>query len=292
MAQATRVMITGVNGLLGIALCRVFQNNEVIPLTHADIEITNLDSVKQVLNNYQPGVVLNAAAFTNVDDCEADKDKAFQVNAIGARNLAVACQESETKLVHFSTNYVFGGEPESLSIPFTEFDTPVPVNIYGKSKLAGEELVQQFCLKHFMVRTSGLFGIAGTSGKGINFLDTMIRLSQERDELNVVNDQFLSFTYNADLAEKIAELIKTEYYGVFHITNKGSCSWYEFAREILSLYGSKTPVTPITSDEYPQKAKRPNFSVLDNYHLRLLKIDELRPWQEALKDYLANKGIL
>ena len=292
MARTVRVMITGANGLLGTALCRVFQNNEVIPLTHADIEITNLDSVKQALNNYQPGVVLNAAAFTNVDDCEADKDKAFQVNAIGARNLAVACQELNIKLVHFSTNYVFDGEADSHSIPFTEFDTPVPVNIYGKSKLAGEELVQQFCLKHFIVRTSGLFGIAGTSGKGINFLDTMIRLSKERDELNVVNDQFLSFTYTIDLAEKIAELINTEYYGIFHITNKGPCSWYEFAREILSLYGSKTPVNAITSDQYPQKAKRPKFSVLDNYHLRLLKIDELRPWQEALRDCMVDKGYI
>lgn len=283
-------MIIGASGQLGSDLCQEPSLAYIVPLSHSEIEVTDIDSIRQAFNKHQPNVVINTAAFHRVDDCETDPDKAFRVNTIGARNVAVVAQEYGCKLVHISTDYVFGGGSKTNSVPFTEFDTAVPVNIYGKSKLAGEELVQQLCLKHFIVRTSGLFGTAGASGKGGNFVETMIRLSQERDELKVVNDQVFSPTYTKDLAEKIAELINTEYYGVFHITNKGSCSWYEFAREILSLYGSKTPVNAITSDQYPQKAKRPNFSVLDNYHLRLLKIDELRPWQEALKDYMINKG--
>jgi dTDP-4-dehydrorhamnose reductase len=287
-----KVMITGANGQLGNDLCREPSLTDVVPLTHAEIEVSDIDSVRQAFNKHKPSVVINTAAFHRTDDCETDPDTGFRVNAIGARNVAVVAQEFGCKLVHISTDYVFGGGCQNHSVPFTEFDAPVPVNIYGKSKLAGEELVQKLCSKHFIIRTSGLFGIAGASGKDGNFVETMVRLSQERDELRVVNDQFLSPTYTKDLAEKIAELINTEYYGVFHITNKGFCSWYEFAREILSLYGSKTPVAAITSDQYPQKAKRPYFSVLDNYHLRLLGIDELRPWREALRDYMINKGYI
>ena len=285
-----RVLIIGVNGQLGTDLHGALQDFEVIPLAHADIEITDMSSVRESFEKHKPDVVINTAAFVRVDDCEVEKDRAFLVNALGARNVAVAAQELGAKLVHISTDYVFGGKGEPRSTPYTEFDTPVPVNTYGRSKLAGERFVRSLCLRHFIVRSSALFGVAGASGKGGNFVETMLRLAKERDELRVVKDQTFSPTYTKDLARKIAQLINTEYYGTFHITNKGACSWYEFTREILRLANSKTPVIPIASDQYPQKAKRPYYSVLDNYHLRLLGMDDLRSWQEALEDYMMSKG--
>jgi dTDP-4-dehydrorhamnose reductase len=285
-----KVLVTGASGQLGTDLCEVLRDSELIPLTHKDIEISDVSSVKQAFNKYKPDIIINTAAYVRVDDCEDEKDKVFSVNCLGARNVAVVAQELGARLVHLSTDYVFGGEAESRTSPYTEFDTPVPLSIYGKSKLAGENLTRHFCLRHFIVRASALFGVAGSSGKGGNFIETMLRLARERDELKVVNDQVFSPTYTLDLARKIAQLIDTECYGIFHITNKGVCSWYEFTVEILKLSGIKTPVVPITSDQYPQKARRPCYSVLDNYHLRLLGMDDMRPWQEALKDYLAAKG--
>jgi dTDP-4-dehydrorhamnose reductase len=285
-----RVLIIGVNGQLGTDLHRTLKDFEVVPLAHADIEVTDMNSVKKSLKKHKPDVVINTAAFVRVDDCEVEKDRAFLVNALGARNVAVAAQELGARLVHISTDYVFGGEGQLRSTPYSEFDTPVPVNTYGRSKLAGEESIRYLCLRHFIVRSSSLFGVAGASGKGGNFVETILRLAKERDELRAVKDQIFSPTYTKDLARKIAQLIHTEYYGIFHITNKGVCSWYEFTQEILRLARSKTPVVPITSDQYPQKAKRPHYSVLDNYHLRLLGMDDLRPWPEALEDYMRTKG--
>ena len=286
-----KVLITGASGQLGTDLCLILQDTEeAIPLTHAELEITNMDSVTNAFNKHRPDVVINTAAYIRVDDCESAPDKAFLINAIGARNVAVMAQEVGAKLVHTSTDYVFGGEGEPQTTPYTEFDAPVPPNTYGKSKLAGEELVRHLCTRHFVIRTSGLFGIAGSSGKGGNFVESMLRLAKEQAELRVVHDQVFSPTYTGDLARKIAQLINTEYYGTFHITNRGSCSWYEFAKEILRLAGLNTPVTPITSDQYPQKAKRPHFSVLANYHLRLLGMADMRPWQEAIRDYMIRKG--
>jgi len=285
-----KVAVTGANGQLGTDFCRALHNFDVIPFTHADIEIADMASVREAMLKHKPAIIINTAAYVRVDDCEDEKEKAFQVNALGARNVAVVAQELGARLVHLSTDYVFGGEVEPRTIPYTEFDTPIPLSIYGKSKLAGENLVRHFCLRHFIVRASGLFGVAGSSGKGGNFIETMLRLARERDELKVVNDQIFSPTYTRDLAQKIAQLMATEYYGIFHITSKGACSWYEFTTETLKLAGITTPVVPITSDQYPQKARRPRYSVLDNYHLGLLGMDDMRPWQEALKDYLVARG--
>lgn len=297
-----KVVVTGAGGQLGTDLCKVLRDFEVIPLTHRDIEIGDMNSVKRVLNEYKPDTIINTAAYVRVDDCETEQDKTFLINALGARNVAVVAQELGAKLAHISTDYVFGGVGETLVVshklggdkphPYTEFDTPAPINVYGRSKLAGEDFVHHLCQKHFIVRTSGLFGIAGSSGKGGNFIETVLSLAKERSELRVVNDQEFSPTYTMDLAKKIAQLITTEYYGIFHITNKGACSWYEFAREILKQADLKTQVIPVTSDQYPQKAKRPRFSVLDNYHLRLLAMDDMRTWQEALKAYMIGKGYI
>jgi dTDP-4-dehydrorhamnose reductase len=285
-----KVAVTGANGQLGTDLCRALHDFKVIPFTHADVEIADMASVRKALLKHKPAVIINTAAYVRVDDCEDEKDKAFQVNALGARNVAVVAQELGARLVHISTDYVFGGGVEPRTTPYTEFDTPVPLSIYGKSKLAGENFVRDFCHRYFVIRSSGLFGVAGSSGKAGNFIETMLRLAKERDELRVVDDQVFSPTYTMDLARKIAQLMATDYYGIFHITNSGACSWYEFAREILKLAGIKTAVVPITSDQYPQKARRPRYSVLDNYHLRLLGMDDMRPWQEGLKDYLVARG--
>lgn len=285
-----KVAVTGAKGQLGSDLCRALHDFEVIPFTHADIEIGDMASVREAMVKHKPAVIINTAAYVRVDDCEDEGERASRVNALGARNVAVVAQELGAKLVQISTDYVFGGEAELRTTPYTEFDTPIPLNIYGKSKLVGENLVRHFCLRHFVIRASALFGVAGSSGKGGNFIETMLRLGGERDELRVVSDQVFSPTYTADLARKIAQLVTTEYYGIFHITNRGACSWYEFTAEILRLAGLKTAVVPITSDQYPQKAPRPRYSVLDNYHLRLLGMDDMRPWQEALEDYLVARG--
>ncbi len=285
-----KVAVTGANGQLGTDLCRTLHNFDVVPFTHADIEIADMASVREAMLKHKPAIIINTAAYVRVDDCEDEKDKAFQVNALGARNVAVVAQELGARLVHISTDYIFGGEAKPRTTPYTEFDTPVPLSVYGKSKLAGETLVRHLCHRHFIARASGLFGVAGSSGKGGNFIEAMLRLARERDELKVVNDQVFSPTYTSDLAQKIGQLMTTDYYGIFHITNRGTCSWYEFTTEIFRLAGIKTPVAPITSGQYPQKARRPRYSVLDNYHLRLLGMDDMRPWQEALKDYLIARG--
>jgi dTDP-4-dehydrorhamnose reductase len=285
-----KVAVIGANGQLGTDLCRALHNFDVIPFTDADIEIVDMASVREAMLKNKPEIIINTAAYVRVDDCEDEKDKAFSVNALGARNVAVVAQGLGARLVHMSTDYVFGGEAEPRTTPYTEFDTPVPLSVYGKSKLAGDDFVRHLCFRHFIVRPSGLFGVAGSAGKGGNFIETMLKLARERDELKVVNDQVFSPTYTRDLARKIAQLMTTDYYGIFHITNKGACSWYEFTTEILKLAGIMTPVVPITSDQYPQKARRPRYSVLDNYHLRLLGMDDMRPWQEALKDYLVVRG--
>ena len=285
-----KVAVIGANGQLGTDLCWALHNFDIIPFTDVDIEISDMSSVKEAVPKHKPAIIINTAAYVRVDDCEDEKDKAFSVNALGARNVAVVAQELGARIVHISTDYVFGGEVEPRTTPYTEFDTPIPLSIYGKSKLAGENLVRHLCLRHFIIRPSGLFGVAGSCGKGGNFIETMLKLAKERDELRVVSDQVFSPTYTRDLAQKITQLMTTDYFGIFHITNKGDCSWYEFTTKILKLAGLKTPVVPITSDQYPQKARRPCYSVLDNYHLRLLGMDDMRPWQEALKDYLVARG--
>jgi dTDP-4-dehydrorhamnose reductase len=188
-----------------------------------------------------------------------------------------------------STDYVFGGEKRA---PYTEDDAPNPLNVYGVSKLAGEYFVRALCPKHFIVRTSGLYGVAGSSGKGGNFVETMIRLAKEGKPIRVVTDQVLTPTYTRDLAHKIKELLQTEAYGVYHITNSGQCSWYEFAAKIFELLSLKPDFGPTTSAEFGAKAKRPAYSVLAHGRLAQLGLDDLRSWPEALAAYLEEKGLL
>ena len=285
-----KIVVTGASGQLGCDLCEALKDYDLVPLNHKDIEITDIKSVNDQCNIHEPDVIINTAAYVRADDCEDNVDTAFLVHALGARNLAVVAQQYNIKLIHISSDYVFGGDEGIRSTPYTEFDTPAPVNVYGKSKLAGEEFIQHLCNKYFIIRTSGLYGIAGSSTKGSNFVDTIIKLAGEKSELRVVDDQVTSPTYTKDLAYKIVQLMDTEYYGIFHITNSGKCSWFQFAQLILELAGIKTPIVPIKSEEYAQKARRPHFSAMDNYHLKLLGMDDLRSWQDALSSYLREKG--
>jgi dTDP-4-dehydrorhamnose reductase len=284
-----RLVITGAQGQLASDLVKALSTWDLVPLTHADLDICDFVYTRHVLTKVKPHVVINTAAFHRVDECEDDPSKAFWVNAFAVRKLAQVCAELNCTLVHISTDYVFGGEKHT---PYTEDDAPNPLNVYGVSKLAGEYFVRHICPKHFIIRTSGLYGVAGSSGKGGNFVETMIRLAKEGKPIRVVTDQVLTPTYTRDLAQKLKELLQTEAYGLYHITNSGQCSWYEFASKIFELLGMKPDFGPTTSAEFGAKAKRPAYSVLAHERLKQVGLDDLRPWPEALEAYLKEKGHL
>jgi dTDP-4-dehydrorhamnose reductase len=282
-----RIIIIGSKGQLGTALLEILPKNyDLIGMDIVSdkqtkhIDIIDSPQVHSLFQELEPDVVINTAAFHVTDQCEKDPDTSFKVNALGARNVAVACQEINAKVVFISTDYVFDGMKKE---PYTEYDAPNPLSIYGKSKLAGENYVKTVCQKYFIVRTAGIFG-----GEKNNFVKTMIRLGKERDKLNVVYDQIHSPTYSFDLARKIGELIETSLYGTYHISNNGITSWYDYARKIFELTGldKKVEVAKITAKEYGAPAPRPAYSVLRNYNLELQGMDDLQLWEDALKRYI------
>jgi dTDP-4-dehydrorhamnose reductase len=279
-----KVMLIGAGGQLATELVKMLPKESTIPLTHADIDIADSRSVKTALEQHGPEVVINTAAFHRVDDCETQFELAFQVNAFAVRGLAQACRQSGAALVHFSTNYVFAGEKAE---PYVESDRPGPLSVYGASKLAGEYFLSSTLKKHFLVRTCGLYGSAGSRSKAGNFVETMLRLARQRKPLRVIEDQVVTPTSTADLARKISQLIETEAYGLYHITNHGSCSWFEFARTIFELGGIEADLKPTTSELFNAPAQRPAYSVLRNLRLELLGLDDMPPWKDALKRYLA-----
>lgn len=273
-----KVLITGAKGQLGIDLINVLgAEHEIFPYDVDEMDITDSALTREIILKHRPEVVIHSAAYTNVDACESNTDLAYKINAIGARNVAVACQEIDAKMVYVSTDYVFAGDGKE---PYVEFDQVAPVSIYGKSKLAGEDLVKSVLNKYFICRTSWLYGKYGN-----NFVKTMLRLASEKDQLSVVNDQVGSPTYTVDLAKQINLLIKTNLFGTYHVSNNGNCSWYEFACKIFELAGVTIPVQPITSDQLDRAAKRPAYSIMRNYCLELQDIDIMRQWDEALVDY-------
>ncbi len=281
------VAIVGADGQLGTDLAKILSDWNPVRLSHAEIDIRASLQVRDVLFQIRPHAVINTAAFNRVDDCEDDPETAFAVNAYGARNLARVCSILDCIMVHISTDYVFGGEKTS---PYTEADSPNPLSVYGVSKLAGEFFVRSICPKHFVVRTSGLYGIAGSKAKGGNFVQTMIRLAREGKAIRVVDDQVLTPTYTRDLAEKLKELLPTNFYGLYHVTNSGQCSWYDFAAQIFALTGLTPDLVPITSGAFGAKARRPKYSVLAADRLSEHGFEQLRDWKEALKDYLRANG--
>lgn len=277
-----RIMITGAQGMLGHDLVEVFSKLNSIDLYffgRTELDITNLNRVLEVTNEVQPQVIINAAAYTNVDECETSVDLAYQVNAIGPRNLAVAANRHQASLVHFSTDYVFPGDAVS---PYREFDFIQPKSIYGKSKWAGEELIRSLCPRHYIIRTSWLYGVHGK-----NFVTTMLKLASSQPVIKVVNDQVGSPTYTWDLATGVANLLSLNHaYGTYHLSNSGTCSWYDFAKEIFALRGLEVTVEPITTEVLARPAPRPAYSVLDHQLWRLSGLAPLRSYRLALEEYL------
>lgn len=250
-----------------------------------ELDITNIDAVRAYINEFKADVVINCAAFTNVDGCEVNMDAAFKVNALGARNLAIATEEIGAKLVHVSTDYVFSGVG---TIPFKEFDKTEPKSAYGTTKLLGENYVREFSSKYYIVRTSWLYGYNGN-----NFVYTMIKLAKNNDSIKVVNDQRGNPTNANDLAYHILKLINTDEYGVYHCTGEGECSWYDFAKKIIELSGEDCVVNPCTSEEFAkaatkQVANRPEYSSLDNMMLRCTVGNEMRNWEIAIEEFMKN----
>lgn len=282
-----KIAVIGSNGQLGTDLSQIIPRNQFIGLTHKDIEICDIDSARSVLTPLRPDYIINTAAYHRVDDCEDNPTQAFAVNAFAVKNLAEVANEISAKLVHFTSDYVFDGLKASQ---YTEEDLPNPISVYGASKFAGEIFLRGYCKNWILIRTTGLFGVAGSSGKGGNFIETMLRMARENKRIRVVSDQVMSPTFTKDLAEKVYELIKRDLWGIFHLTNGGYCSWYEFAGEAFRLTNLKPDFGPTTTAEFNAKARRPRFSSLANNRLATAGISPARPWNEALKEYLTLKG--
>ena len=276
-----KVLLTGCRGQLGLEIGRQLGSMtgtcEIVETDAQSLDITNQGQVFDLIEAARPDVVINCAAYTNVDACETDELNAFRVNAIGAQNLAVGACKVGASIVQVSTDYVFDGKG---CVPKKEYDPIKPQSIYGKSKALGEQLVRETNPRHFIVRTAWLYG------EGSNFVRTMLRLAGEMSVLSVVGDQFGSPTSTVDLAKCIIKLMDTENYGTYHATCEGFCSWYRFAEKIFRLKGLNVNIRPITSKELNRPARRPRYAVLDNYMLKLLDINTFRHWEEALEEYL------
>ncbi|MEK7874253.1 MAG: dTDP-4-dehydrorhamnose reductase [Chloroflexota bacterium] len=278
-----RVLLIGATGQLATDLLKVLPPSDTVPLTHQQLDVCDYAAVRSALERHHPDVVINTSAFHKVDVCEDEVVKPFEVNTLAVRNLALLSKELDIVLMHFSTDYVFSG---SKGRAYGEDDAPGPLSVYGVSKLAGEYFVRTLCPRYFLVRTSGLYGVAGASGKGGNFVETMLRLARQGAPIRVVNDQTLSPTYTRDLANKIVELVGTSRYGLYHVTNSGSCSWYNFTQTIFRLAHLNVDVQPVTSAQFGAKARRPAYSVLANRNLKRAGLSLPRLWRQALEDYL------
>lgn len=283
-----KILVTGSNGQLGRALKKEYANEQNVEFIHTDVaegdgifalDITDIDAVLAFAREKNPDVIINCAAHTNVDACEAQWDLAYKINAIGARNLSIAAAQTDAKLIHISTDYVFEGTSPK---PLTEFDQTGPISAYGKTKYEGEKFVKEFSRKHFILRTAWLYG------DGKNFVKTMLKLAETRDAITVVSDQYGSPTSAAELARMVHFLEPTESYGTYHATCEGQCSWADFAKAIFKRAGKTTNVQYVTTEEYNSPAKRPAYSVLDNYMLRLAFGDafQMADWQDALDEYM------
>jgi dTDP-4-dehydrorhamnose reductase len=281
-----KIAVIGSNGQLGTDLVKVIgTTHEVIPLTHAEIDVSD-DSSCMILKDHQPNVIINTAAFHKTDQCEEESLKTFSVNALGARNVAKMSKEMKATCVYVSTDYVFDGTKKTS---YNETDTPTPINTYGISKLAGECFTAQNP-KHYIIRIASVFGQAGASGKGGNFVETMINKAKNNETITVVDDMWMSPTYTKDTSALLKQILEKQIpYGVYHGTNMGYCSWYQFAQEIFRLTGLKADLKPTKTDPNYGKAKRPEFSALTSTKLSKYGL-EPRTWQNALNAYLVEKG--
>jgi len=284
-----RVAIMGGNGQLGQDVSSAFAaaGHTITSLTHEDVEISSLDSVRTALVASQPELVVNTAAFHNVDKCEAEPGLAFAINGIGARNLAQVTEETGATLMHVSTDYVFDGKKGA---PYVEEDVPAPLNVYGNTKLSGEFFVRSTNPRHFVVRTSAIYGENPCRAKGgLNFVELMLKLSKERKELRVVDDEFVTPTPTVQIAQQLVALSMSPDYGLYHATAEGSCSWYEFAGAIFELTKTNIRLEPARPGEFPAKVPRPRYSVLENAALKARTMNIFSHWKEGLQEYLARR---
>jgi dTDP-4-dehydrorhamnose reductase len=283
-----KVLLIGANGQLGSDLMGVFQaaGDVVLPFTHAQLDVCSEERVSDVIAQTKPDVVLNTAAFHKVEECEKKPALAFQVNGTAAMNLAVTCKRSGAVLVHFSTDYVFDGKKNAA---YKETDLPTPLNVYGVSKVLGEHLIAYNTDRFFVIRTCGLYGIAGSSGKGGNFVENMLKKATAGDAIRVVADQVLTPTYTVDLAEVTRSLIMTGAFGLYHLSSEGECSWYEFTRAIFECAGIVAQLTAVKTADFPSPVKRPSYSVLSKAKLRGLCLS-VPSWQDALPRYLRERS--
>ena len=284
-----KVAVIGANGQLGTDVVRAFADNgdEVCGLTHADLEVANIESVSVRLRPMLPDVIVNTAAMHHVENCESEPEEAYAVNALGPRNLARIARELGAVLMHVSTDYVFDGSKGS---PYVEEDAPRPLSAYGITKLAGEHFVRCTTERHFVIRSSGLYGKSPCRAKGgLNFVDLMLKLARERGEVRVVDGEVVSPTSTEELARQMVVLSHTECYGLYHATAEGSCSWYEYAREIFTMTNTRVTLKVAAPDEFPAKVPRPKYSVLENRALKIRGFNMFEPWQNALHKYLQKR---
>jgi dTDP-4-dehydrorhamnose reductase len=282
-----KIVVVGAAGQLGRAICPLL-SHEVVALTRNELDLTRAADVQSALDAVRPQVVVNCAAYNLVDKAESEPDAALAVNALAVRNLALACKAVDATFVHVSTDYVFGLDA-SRRTPWKETDAPGPVSAYGLSKLTGEYWARQTAPKHVVVRTCGLYGRRGTGGKGGNFVETMLRVASEGKPLRVVNDQRCTPSFVGDVAKAMVQLIDSGNFGLFHLTNSGDCSWYEFAAEIFRQSGLQPDLKPIPSSEYKTAAKRPAYSVLAREHADQIGLAPLQDWRDGLGEYLKTR---
>ncbi len=282
----SRVVVIGGNGQLGTDLAIEWKSKgyDVEILTHHDIAVETIDSVRSVLKNFKSGIFLNTAAFHNVPQCEENPAKAFAVNAIGALNVSRVAEEIGATSVYFSTDYVFDGKK---STPYTEQDVANPLNVYAVSKLAGEYQTFNNCPGSYVFRISGIYGRVPCRAKGDNFVSTMIRLAREKSEVRVVQDEILTPTPTTEIAATVRQIIERESPGLYHLTSEGECSWYEFARVIFDELKLSTPLRPASVKDFPSIVKRPYYSVLENASLKSRGIATLPHWRDSLVRFLS-----
>ncbi len=281
-----KILLIGHRGQLGTDLAAAFASEELTLSTQDELSVVDADKVLGKVAELSPDVILNCAAFHRVDECETVPERAFEVNVFGVRNLAIAARETGAVLVHFSTDYVF----QDGSAPHREDELPSPRSQYGVSKLAGEAMLASLWHKHFIIRTSGLYGYKGSREKGTNFVETMLNLGKQGKPVRVVNDQVLTPTNTRDLADAVRQLVPTGAYGLYHLTNAGQCSWFEFTKAIFEEAGLTPDLTPVTSDAFPAAARRPSYSVLDNHRFRELGFEDMPHWRDAIKRYVAGRA--
>lgn len=276
-----KIAVTGAKGMLGTDFCAYLKYNNIIPIEWdlPEMDITDVNQTIKDITRAKPNIICHFAAYTNVDGAETNKSQAYAVNTLGTWAVAIAVKEIKAKLLYMSTDYVFDGKKEN---GYLESDTPNPINYYGQTKFLGEKLIKEHLKKYFIVRTSWLFGKHGK-----NFVSTILNMAKEKEYLEVVSDQIGSPTYTRDLCEPLYKLINTEHYGIYHLTNAGICSWYKFACAIIKEAGLNNQVLPVTSDKINRPAKRPLCSELRNFNYENLFLETLRPWEQALKDFLA-----